>query len=97
VKQPLALAATLRRQGPFLFDHGTVSLTGDPMHSNAIQSACSSPYRAGRAATCGGATAATTDNEATMPDFFLAGGTLSWPFIAGSLLLTNISASRSSA
>lgn len=27
-------------------------------------------------------------------DFFLAGGTLSWPFIAGSLLLTNISAEQ---
>lgn len=27
-------------------------------------------------------------------DFFLAGGTLSWPFIAGSLLLTNLSAEQ---
>jgi SSS family solute:Na+ symporter len=27
-------------------------------------------------------------------DFFLAGGTLSWPFVAGSLLLTNISAEQ---
>src|SRR5688572_10766 len=27
-------------------------------------------------------------------DFFLAGGTLTWPFIAGSLLLTNISAEQ---
>ncbi|HEY4528863.1 MAG TPA: solute:sodium symporter family transporter [Luteimonas sp.] len=27
-------------------------------------------------------------------DYFLAGGTLSWPFIAGSLLLTNISAEQ---
>src|SRR5690606_20495824 len=27
-------------------------------------------------------------------DYFLAGGTLAWPFIAGSLLLTNISAEQ---
>ena len=27
-------------------------------------------------------------------DYFLAGGTLAWPYIAGSLLLTNISPAR---
>ena len=27
-------------------------------------------------------------------DYFLAGGQLSWPFVAGSLLLTNISAEQ---
>ena len=34
------------------------------------------------------------DSRDASHDFFLAGGTLSWPFIAGSLLLTNISAEQ---
>jgi len=34
------------------------------------------------------------DTRDASHDFFLAGGTLSWPFIAGSLLLTNISAEQ---
>lgn len=34
------------------------------------------------------------DTSDSSHDFFLAGGTLSWPFIAGSLLLTNISAEQ---
>jgi SSS family solute:Na+ symporter len=34
------------------------------------------------------------DTRDSSHDFFLAGGTLSWPFIAGSLLLTNISAEQ---
>ncbi|GAB3346578.1 SLC5 family protein [Lysobacter tyrosinilyticus] len=34
------------------------------------------------------------DTHDASHDFFLAGGTLSWPFIAGSLLLTNISAEQ---
>ncbi len=33
-------------------------------------------------------------NPSTSKDYFLAGGTLAWPYIAGSLLLTNISAEQ---
>ena len=33
-------------------------------------------------------------NESDSKDYFLAGGTLSWPFVAGSILLTNISAEQ---
>jgi SSS family solute:Na+ symporter len=33
-------------------------------------------------------------SENVSRDFFLAGGTLTWPFVAGSLLLTNISAEQ---
>lgn len=36
--------------------------------------------------------APSTNNESK--DYFLAGGTLSWPFVAGSILLTNISAEQ---
>lgn len=33
-------------------------------------------------------------NASDSKDYFLAGGTLSWPFVAGSILLTNISAEQ---
>ena len=36
----------------------------------------------------------TSHSKDRTQDFFLAGGHLSWPFIAGSLLLTNISAEQ---
>ena len=33
-------------------------------------------------------------SDSASRDYFLAGGTLAWPFIAGSLLLTNLSAEQ---